>query len=320
MDTTQWNDSDSCDYEHEDDVRSQPKRGKRGRPASSDSYASEASDGPDLAVLYFKEVGKQPLLTADEEKSFGRLVQRGDQSARARMIEANLRLVVKIARRYLNRGLSFLDLIEEGNLGLIRAVEKFDPEKGFRFSTYATWWIRQNIERAIMTQSRPVHVPVHIAKQINKCQRVARELSQTLNHDAAADEVAAVVELERDDVERLLRLNERPVCAEDSLADNGSRVPSALVVDNDDPDPLESMEWEEICANTYQYVALLPPVEREVVERRYGLNGFLECSLERVGSDLGVSRERARQIQSNALRHLGDLMDQAGLTREAVID
>ncbi|KPK38074.1 MAG: hypothetical protein AMJ69_09495 [Gammaproteobacteria bacterium SG8_47] len=273
-----------------------------------------------MAVLYFREVGKQPLLTADEEKSFGRRVQHGDQAARSRMIEANLRLVVKIARRYLNRGLSFLDLIEEGNLGLIRAVEKFDPEKGFRFSTYATWWIRQNIERAIMTQSRPVHVPVHIAKQINKCQRVARQLSQTLNHDAGPEEVAVVVELSRDEVERLLRLNERPVCAEDSLADNGSRVPSALIVDNDDNDLLEGMEWDEICASTHAYLAQLPQVEREVVERRYGLNGYMECSLERVGSELGVSRERARQIQSSALRHLEDLLDGAGLTREAVVD
>jgi RNA polymerase nonessential primary-like sigma factor len=163
----------------------------------------------DATQLYLNEIGYSPLLSADEEKHFSRLALKGDESGRRRMIESNLRLVVKISRRYINRGLTLLDLIEEGNLGLIRAVEKFDPERGFRFSTYATWWIRQTIERAIMNQTRTIRLPIHVVKELNVYLRAARELTQKLDHEPSADEIADMLDKPKADVERLLGLNER---------------------------------------------------------------------------------------------------------------
>ncbi len=163
----------------------------------------------DATQLYLNEIGYSPLLSADEEKYFSRLALKGDESGRRRMIESNLRLVVKISRRYINRGLTLLDLIEEGNLGLIRAVEKFDPERGFRFSTYATWWIRQTIERAIMNQTRTIRLPIHVVKELNVYLRAARELTQKLDHEPSAEEIANMLDKPTADVERLLRLNER---------------------------------------------------------------------------------------------------------------
>src|SRR5690606_24175146 len=190
----------------EDETESEEETVVSGDALPASSMRAEAS--LDATQLYLNEIGASPLLTAAEEVYFARRAQRGDQAARARMIESNLRLVVKIARRYMNRGLAFLDLIEEGNLGLIRAVEKFDPERGFRFSTYATWWIRQTIERAIMNQTRTIRLPIHVIKEINQCLRAARQLAQTLDHEPTPEEIAFVLEKRVEDVRRALSLIE----------------------------------------------------------------------------------------------------------------
>ncbi|MFB3104242.1 MAG: sigma-70 family RNA polymerase sigma factor, partial [Pseudomonadales bacterium] len=193
-----------------------------------------AEESPDATQLYLTEIGFSPLLNADEEKHYARLALAGDEAGRKRMIESNLRLVVKIARRYLNRGLSLLDLIEEGNLGLIHAVEKFDPERGFRFSTYATWWIRQTIERAIMNQTRTIRLPIHVVKELNLYLRAARELSQKLDHEPNSDEIAELIDRPVEDVRRMLKLNER-VDSIDAVRNPQDRNMLEMVPDESSP-------------------------------------------------------------------------------------
>jgi RNA polymerase nonessential primary-like sigma factor len=247
---------------------------------------------------YLSEIGISPLLTAAEERSFARLALRGDEAARQRMIESNLRLVVKIARRYINRGLPLLDIIEEGNLGLIHAVKKFDPERGFRFSTYATWWIRQNIERAIMNQSGTVRLPVHIIKDINLCLRAARTIRQQQTGEPTAADIAAHLDRDVADVERLLSLHNRKRDAEPSRCAQKDRV-NALVD---------------------RWVNDLDDIQRAVVERRFGLHGHHRCTLEQIGDEIGVTRERVRQIQLNALRNLRTMIESNGLSRNVILD
>lgn len=191
----------------------------------------------DATQLYLNEIGFSPLLTPEEEVHFARLAQRGDPAGRKRMIESNLRLVVKIARRYVNRGLSLLDLIEEGNLGLIRAVEKFDPERGFRFSTYATWWIRQTIERAIMNQTRTIRLPIHVVKELNVYLRAARELTQKLDHEPSAEEIANLLEKPVEEVKRMLGLNERVTSVDVSLGPDSDKTLLDTLTDDRPPTP-----------------------------------------------------------------------------------
>lgn len=200
----------------------------------------------DATQLYLNEIGFSPLLSAEEEVFFARKALKGDNAARKRMIESNLRLVVKISRRYVNRGLALLDLIEEGNLGLIRAVEKFDPERGFRFSTYATWWIRQTIERAIMNQTRTIRLPIHVVKELNVYLRAARELSQKLDHEPSPEEIAALLEKPVEDVERMLALNERVTSMDAPIGPSSDKTLVDTVPDVHVSDPVELLESSDL--------------------------------------------------------------------------
>ena len=258
--------------------------------------------------LYLREIGKHPLLSAEEEVHFGRLVQKGDEKARKHMIECNLRLVVKLSRRYLNRGLPLLDLIEEGNLGLIRAVEKFDPERGFRFSTYATWWIRQAIERAIMNQSRTIRVPVHIAKTIYKYQRTARHLSQIQDRDVLPEDIAHMLDESPEEVNYLLGLDGKVASLDLPLSSENAQSLGDTIPD-DSGDPLSFLEENSDHMNISYWLSRLNTREREVVVRRFGLEGNERATLEEVGLAIGVTRERVRQVQNAALRHLREFIE-----------
>lgn len=272
----------------------------------------------DATQLYLSEIGFSPLLTADEEKFFARKALKGDGAARKRMIESNLRLVVKISRRYLNRGLSLLDLIEEGNLGLIRAVEKFDPERGFRFSTYATWWIRQTIERAIMNQTRTIRLPIHVVKELNIYLRAARELTQKLDHEPSAEEIAALVDRPVEDVKRMLGLNERVTSVDVPLGPDSDRSLLDTIADHQVSDPAELLQDEDMRASIAEWLEELTEKQREVIARRFGLAGYEGATLEEVGREIGLTRERVRQIQVEALRRLREILERQGLSGDAV--
>jgi RNA polymerase nonessential primary-like sigma factor len=267
---------------------------------------------------YLSEIGMSPLLSADEEKSVARLALRGDEAARQRMIESNLRLVVNIARRYINRGLPLLDVIEEGNLGLIHAVKKFDPERGFRFSTYATWWIRQNIERAIMNQSGTVRLPVHIIKDINSCLRAARTIRQQQTGEPTAADIAAYLDRDVADVERLLSLHNRVTIRAGGAEGEGD--PVSRLRAKRDAEPSRCAQKDRVNALVDHWVNDLDDKQRAVVERRFGLHGHRRCTLEQIGDEIGVTRERVRQIQLNALRNLRTMIESNGLSGDVVLD
>ena len=272
----------------------------------------------DATRLYLSEIGFSPLLTADEEKHYSRLALKGDETARKKMIECNLRLVVKIARRYLNRGLALLDLIEEGNLGLIRAVEKFDPERGFRFSTYATWWIRQTIERAIMNQTRTIRLPIHVVKEINIYLRAARHLSQTLDHEPSTEEIADMLDKPISEVKRMLGLNERIASVDTPMGRDADNSLLDAIPDENNSDPVTLLQDDDVRANLDNWLEQLSDKQREVVERRFGLHGYDVSTLEEVGNTIGVTRERVRQIQLEALKKLRDILEKEGFSVEAL--
>lgn len=268
---------------------------------------------------YLDEIGSSPLLTADEEKYFARLAQSGDEAARQRMIESNLRLVVNISRRYLNRGLPLLDLVEEGNLGLIHAVKKFDPERGFRFSTYATWWIRQAIERAIMNQSRTVRLPIHIIKDINTCLRAARHLRQNSETVPTSTEIASYLQRDTAEVERLMGLHHRVTLRAGPADDEGSG-PVDLLRATRDAEPSRCAQKEAMNTIVDHWVCELNEKQRAVVERRFGLHGCRRATLEQIGNEIGVTRERVRQIQLDALKNLRAMMENVGLSGDTILD
>ncbi len=279
----------------------------------------DVSDGQmDATRLYLSEIGFSPLLTAEEEVFYSRKALKGDMAARAKMIECNLRLVVKIARRYLNRGLALLDLIEEGNLGLIRAVEKFDPERGFRFSTYATWWIRQTIERAIMNQTRTIRLPIHVVKEINIYLRAARHLAQTLDHEPSPEEIAEMLDKPIGDVKKMLGLNERIASVDVPLGQDTDNSLLDAIPDENNTDPVILLQDDDVRANLDNWLAQLSDKQREVVARRFGLNGYDVSTLEEVGTSIGVTRERVRQIQIEALRKLREILEHEGYSCEAL--
>jgi RNA polymerase nonessential primary-like sigma factor len=271
----------------------------------------------DATRIYLNEIGASPLLTATEEVRLARLAQAGDGGARQQMIVSNLRLVVKIARRYLYRGLPLLDLIEEGNLGLIRAVEKFDPERGFRFSTYATWWIRQTIERAIMNQTRTVRLPIHVVKEINVYLRASRLLAQRLDHEPSSEEVAILLDKRASEVKRMLGLNEHIASVDTPLGKDADRPLVDMLQDEDADDPAERIQDQEVQLNLDHWLAKLTDKQREVVERRFGIHGYENCTLEKVAGELGVTRERVRQIQMDALRRLREILEREGFSLES---
>ncbi|ART81987.1 RNA polymerase sigma factor RpoS [Oceanisphaera profunda] len=267
----------------------------------------------DVTQLYLGEIGFSPLLTAEEEVLYARRSLRGDLIARKRMIESNLRLVVKISRRYNNRGLALLDLIEEGNLGLIRAVEKFDPERGFRFSTYATWWIRQTIERAIMNQTRTIRLPIHVVKELNVYLRTARELAQRLDHEPTAEEIAQALDKPVSDVSRMLKLNEKVSSVDTPIGGDGDKALLDVIADENDTNPETELQDSDMNSSLVRWLEELNPKQREVLARRFGLLGYEASTLEHVGQEIGLTRERVRQIQVEALRRLKEIVTQQGL-------
>ncbi|PKF62043.1 RNA polymerase sigma factor RpoS [Psychromonas sp. psych-6C06] len=272
----------------------------------------------DATQLYLGEIGFSPLLTAQEEVYYARRSLRGDEVARKRMIESNLRLVVKISRRYNNRGLSLLDLVEEGNLGLIRAVEKFDPEKGFRFSTYATWWIRQTIERAIMNQTRTIRLPIHIVKKLNVYLRTARELAHKLTHEPTAEDIAKELDVPAKEVAKILKLNERISSVDIPIGNNSDKELLDIIPDRKEATPEHELQDNDMKLRIVDWLEDLNPKQREVLARRFGLLGYEAATLENVGKEIGLTRERVRQIQVEALKCLRDVLSEQGLSIESL--
>lgn len=289
---------------------------------SSKSSAYNAGNIPDGELdatrLYLSEIGFSPLLTADEEVYYARLSRKGDQAARRRMIESNLRLVVKIARRYMNRGLALLDLIEEGNLGLIRAVEKFDPEKGFRFSTYATWWIRQTIERALMNQTRTVRLPIHVVKEINIYLRAARKLAQQLDREPSPEDVAQMLDRPIEEVKRMLGLNERVTSVDTPSGYDSDKSLLDTIPDENNLDPSLLLQNSDIQRHIDTWLSQLTDKQCAVVEHRFGLHGREVATLEEIGNELGVTRERVRQIQIEAIKRLRQILEREGFSVDAL--
>ena len=273
----------------------------------------------DATSMYLKEIGFVPLLTASEEVLYSRKFQQGCERSRHMMIESNLRLVVKISRRYLNRGLELLDLIEEGNIGLMRAVEKFDPELGYRFSTYATWWIRQTIERAIMNQTRTIRLPVHVVKELNIYLRASRKLAQRLDHDPTPDEIAAEVNKPIKDVLKILSLSERVSSIDAQIADQDKALIDT-VADISTLSPESQAETNNLSSVLEGWLQQLPEKQREVLVRRFGLMHHNEQTLEHIGSEIGLTRERVRQIQVDGLRRLRDLLHQHDLNSDDLFE
>ncbi|MFT5134406.1 MAG: RNA polymerase nonessential primary-like sigma factor [Gammaproteobacteria bacterium] len=287
---------------------------------SKDTDSSLTAGDLDATRLYLNEIGFSPLLTAEEEVFFSRKALRGDDSARKRMIESNLRLVVKIARRYMNRGLALLDLIEEGNLGLIRAVEKFDPEKGFRFSTYATWWIRQTIERGLMNQTRTVRLPIHVVKEINVYLRAARKLSQTLDREPSPEDVAELLDRPIEEVKRMLGLNERITSVDAPAGRESEKSLLETLADEQNTDPSLVLQNSDVQKHVDIWLGQLSEKQCAVVERRFGLHGREVCTLEEIGDELGVTRERVRQIQIEAIKRLRQILEREGFSVEELFN
>ncbi len=296
-----------------------PSRAAHHHPLSEHStHSSSEPKNLDATRLYLNEIGYSPLLSAEEEVYYSRRSQRGDEEARCRMIESNLRLVVRISRRYLNRGLPLLDLIEEGNLGLMRAVQKFDPEKGFRFSTYATWWIRQTIERALMNQTRTIRLPIHVVKELNTYLRAARQLAQQLDHEPSAEEIARLLDKPVAEVKKILALNERLSSVDKQFGWDSNKSLLEVLPDDQSVDPSEALQDSELFESMSRWLDELSDKQRQVLCRRFGLNGHDVATLEEVGNEIGLTRERVRQIQIEALQRLRDLMRKQGLDEETV--
>lgn len=270
----------------------------------------------DATQLYLSEIGFSPLLSAEEEVYYSKRALKGDEQSRKVMIESNLRLVVKISRRYVNRGLPLLDLIEEGNLGLMRSVEKFDPSRGFRFSTYATWWIRQTIERALMNQTRTIRLPIHILKELNVYIRTSRELAQKLDHEPSAEEIAHVLDKPLESVEKILNLNDKVSSIDSPIGNDENKSLLDTIPDEHSVNPAELLTDESMLEQMDMLLDRLTENQREVIARRFGLRGHDKSTLEEVGREIDLTRERVRQIQVEALKSLRKLLEEEGLSQE----
>lgn len=281
-----------------------PNVDKRGRPRIRPSKDLDATQ------LYLDECGRWPLLTPEEEVTFARQALRGVKSAQDRMHNSNLRLVVKIARRYINRGLPMLDLIQEGNLGLMRAVGKFDPERGFRFSTYATWWIRQTIERGIMNQTRTIRLPIHICKELYTYIRAERELKQVLDHEPTHEEIAAVAEVPVEDVVKMMAINERVTSVDTPLGPDSDRTLLDTLPDTSHKKPDQEIEESNFAKDLQAKLIDLPIKQQRVLHYRF----ICEMTLEETGEILELTRERIRQIQNIALKNLRNIYEKEGVT------
>ena len=267
----------------------------------------------DSLRLYLREIGKVSLLTADQEVSLAKRIERGDMSAKQQMIEANLRLVVSIAKGYLGRGLSFLDLIQEGSLGLIRAVEKFDYRKGYKFSTYATWWIRQAVTRAIADKARTIRIPVHMVEKLNRVVHIERQLVQRLGREPRAEEIAFELSMSADEVREILRMAQLPVSLEKPIGEEEESELGDFVQDEQAPSPFDSATVSLRREDIERALDSLPERERKVIELRFGLKGEQPYTLEEVGRAFGVTRERIRQIENNTLKKLEGLPEAQAL-------
>ncbi|MCL2887559.1 MAG: RNA polymerase sigma factor RpoS [Betaproteobacteria bacterium] len=273
----------------------------------------------DVTQLYLNEIGAKPLLTPEQETATARRAQAGDFAARQMMIEHNLRLVVNIAKRYLSRGIPLLDLIEEGNLGLIHALEKFDPERGFRFSTYATWWIRQSIERAIMNQSRTVRLPAHVVKEINLVLRAMRHLESAERRDVTVRRVALLLDRPVEDIRRILSLNEQTASLDAPLEIDPNHSLVELIADDKGSDPESLLQSNEISSLVAHWLGELSERQRTVIKNRYGLGGTEVATLDQIASNLGLTRERVRQIQMEGLDCLRKIIKRGKIERDSLL-
>ncbi len=270
----------------------------------------------DAIKLYLKEIQKSKLLTAEEERELAGLIAKGDEAARARMIESNLRLVVKIAKRYMNRGLPFLDLIEEGNMGLIKAVEKFKVSKGCRFSTYATWWVRQSIERALVNQSRTIRLPVHVADDINRLVKVSREMVQRLKRDPSLEEIAEAMDTDVSYVRRMMILLKKTYSIEHPMGDNNDYSLIDTIEDKNLVDPGSMIEDLDRFAHVQEWMDELSDSEKEILALRFGLDDREPQTLDTIGQQFGVTRERIRQIEAKSLAKLRKTLEERVLKED----
>ncbi len=286
------------------------------KPDSSVEVENETWETRDPTHIYLRELGYKPLLTPKDELRVARDVKKGIKAARVKMIESNLRLVVKIARHYCHRGLAFLDLIEEGNLGLMTAVEKFDPERGFRFSTYATWWIRQTIERAIMNQSRTVRLPIHVIKELNIYLRAGKKIASRLDHKATPEEIANLIDKPVEEIREMLLLAPDTISIDSPVMQDGQKTLVDVIADDNNIDPADLVQQSDLEVHITQWLNALNDREREVIVRRFGLQGHDRATLEEVGTAVGLTRERVRQLQLEGLKKLRHIVEAEGLTKE----
>jgi len=289
---------------HIEVVESEPEEEE---PTSAQPDAAEVST--DSLQLFLKDIGKVPLLTAAQEVELSKRIERGDHRAKQQMVEANLRLVVSIAKNYRNQGLPFLDLIQEGTIGLVRAAEKFDYRKGFKFSTYATWWIRQAVARALADKARTIRMPVHVVEKLNKIGRVERKLLAELGHDPTADEIARELEIEREEVEQIRRSAQAPISLEKPVGDEEESEFGHFLADQLATAPDEAAETTLRKETLKRILCALSPRERRVLELRYGLDGQHPRTLDEVGRTFNVTRERVRQIENQSLKKLQALAE-----------
>jgi len=297
-----------------------PEEGEVAEPAASEpAPAAEPEFLNDVTQIYLNEIGANPLLTAEQELAYSRRARQGDESARQKMIEHNLRLVVNIAKHYLNRGMPLLDLVEEGNLGLIHALDKFDPERGFRFSTYATWWIRQNIERAIMNQSRTIRLPVHVVKELNSVLRAMRRLEAASARETGLEEIAQLLDKPVEEVRQVLALNEHVASLDAPLdIDPSLSIGESLAVDAAETPKME-IHTAEVEHLVMEWIGMLNDKQRQVIEYRYGLNGGEVATLEELAERLSLTRERVRQIQIEALAQLRRILKRHGVSKDVLL-
>lgn len=289
-----------------EEIEEKEETGKANRDADSSDKTSEApaQKGLDAIKYYLKEIRKTPLLTFEQEQSLAKKIEQGDQEARAKMIEANLRLVVAIGKKYINRGLQFSDIIEEGNLGLIRAVEKFQYERGFKFSTYASWWIRQSIERAIVNQTRTIRLPVHIAEIVNSYLRATRQLTQSLGRDPHIEEIAKKMKVSVDKVRSISQVVRETYSLDMLIGDQEEDTLKDILQDNNALSPETVSDDKRRREHIDDWLQQLSVSERKIIELRFGLNDGEAKTLDSIGKEFGITRERVRQIETQALNKL----------------
>ncbi len=310
------NDIDRIDDEEVDELEEDKHDEEQEAAEAEESGGRAYEEVADVTQIYLNDIGNNALLTPDEERALARRVVQGDFEARQRMIEHNLRLVVNIAKHYINRGMALLDLIEEGNIGLMHALEKFDPERGFRFSTYATWWIRQSIERAIMNQSRTIRLPVHVIKELNVYLRASRHLESQIGRDPTIDEIAHLVGKPPEEVRRVMSLNERMASLDAPLDIDPMLTIGESIPDEQQEEPDIKLHGMQVNRYVQTWLKQLTDKQRLVIKRRYGLNGYEICTLEELADSLSLTRERVRQIQIEGLESLRRILRRKGISKD----